>query len=90
MVKKGKSLAKARKERRRMDKLAHKLAQAMSSLRKVRDDLWHWCPSCEMAYCHTFTGADEFCHCCYYQTACLKEQGQTIICQECGNVRQFH
>jgi acetyl-CoA carboxylase beta subunit len=90
MVKKGKSRKKVKNEARKLDKLAWTLANviAQNGKRKVRDNFWHYCPTCQMAYCHDFTGSEMFCHECFFK-GCIKEQGKTDVCEHCGNTRAY-
>jgi acetyl-CoA carboxylase beta subunit len=80
---------KLKKGMKRLDRIAMMLVISAKDWRKVRDNLWHHCPSCGEAYCHSFTGEDQYCYDCPYH-GCIKEQGDTAVCQECGNVRKFH
>ena len=79
---------KLKKGMKKLDRIAMFLVFQMKGKRKVRDDVWHYCSSCGEAYCHTFTGQDQYCYDCPYH-GCIKEQGDTIVCQACGNVRNF-
>jgi hypothetical protein len=84
----GKSRKQVKNKEKKLDKMAMALARLTVGMRKVRDNFWHWCSVCQMAYCHDFRGDDAFCHQCPYK-GCLKEQGKTEVCQACGNVRKF-
>jgi len=79
---------KLKKGMKRLDRIAMLLVIATKSWRKERDDLWHYCSSCGMSYCHAFDGGDAYCELCPY-LGCIKEEGEAVMCQACGNIRQY-
>jgi hypothetical protein len=77
-----------KKKEKKISSMAIALTLLLTGFTRVRDNYFHYCPSCGEAFCHDFKGGDMFCYDCFYHS-CLKNQGTAMVCQACGGVRHL-